>query len=506
MPFSTTATNQTPIVLPPSGGGTGTGTGTGGGGGIGPAFISASPADGSTVGSVAAVTLNANEPVNWTGMIVTRPDGSKTALDARTGQSETWTFATTTPGLYIVTGTLDWNGRSQSILSHFTIWVPPTTLPNGPEPVAPPVEKNAVPQTADTATAADGNTLFDWPVGTFSDAVVIQIAPTAPSAVTGVPSDSTVVDVTAFMRSNHAPVTDLGEVVDIQFPHAPEGATPMTSEDAKSWRALTQLPTFNLPDGQADGWFRDSDGVVHVLTRHLTYYALITHGSATKLALQILTAKRLWIDNRTFVAVRMALTAPARVTGSFVGTNGVSVPGQTVKTPTRRAGITILRVPMHVTKPGVYRLEMHADGIGQVVDVSTKIKFLQRRPASSLSLAARPLQVVVIRGARASLTGLSADLGHSYRVRPIADSDLYTVVDPASRTAASTVLVDLATVPMQTLSGLRALLPELKIVGLTNDPSVAKYARTIGVNAVLARSASAAKVAGAIVTALHAHR
>ena len=234
------------------------------------------------------------------------------------------------------------------------------------------------------------------------------------------------------MRSNHAPVTALGEVADIQFPHASEGATPMTSEDGKSWRAITQLPTFNLPDGQTDGWFRDSDGTVHVLTRHLTYYALVTHGSATKLALRILTAKRLWIDNRTFVAVRMALTAPARVTGSFVGANGVTVPGQTVKTPTRRAGITILRVPMHVTKPGVYRLEMHADGIGQVVDVSKTITFKQHRPASPLWQVSRPLRVVVIHGARTSLAGLNRALGHGYLVEKIADADLYTVVDPAS--------------------------------------------------------------------------
>ena len=217
----------------------------------------------------------------------------------------------------------------------------------------------------------------------------------------------------------------------------------------------------------------------------------------------ILTANRLWIDNRTFVAVRMALTAPARVTGSFLGKNGLVVPGQTVKTPTRRAGITILRVPMHVTKPGVYQLKMHADGIGQAVDVSTKIKFMQRRPASPLSVVARPFHVVVIHGAHTSLDGSAPSLGRGYTVSPIADSALYTVVDPASRTAAAAVVVDLGTVPMQTLSGLRALLPELKIVGLTNDPSVAKYARTVGVNAVLPRSSSETAIAHAIVAALH---
>ena len=58
---------------------------------------------------------------------------------------------------------------------------------------------------------------------------------------------------------------------------------------------------------------------------------------------------------------------------------------------------------------------------------------------------------------------------------------------------------------MQTLIGLRELLPELKIVGLTNNPSVARFARTVGANVVLARSSSEAKIAGAIVTALHKH-
>jgi hypothetical protein len=308
------------------------------------------------------------------------------------------------------------------------------------------------------------------------------------------------------MRSNHAPVTDLGEVADIQFPHALDGATPATSQDGKSWRTITQLPTFNLPDGQTDGWFRDSDGTVHVLTRHLAYYALITHGSATKLALRILTARRLWIDNHAFIAVRLALTAPARVTGSFVGTDGKTVPGQTIKTPTRHAGITILRVPLHITKPGTYRLQMHADGIGQVVDRTAKIIFVRHRPASPVWQATRPLRVVVIHGAGTSLAALSAGLGQGYLVRPLADAELYTAVDGASDTAAAAVVVDLSTVPMQTLIGLRALLPELKIVGLTNNPSTARYAHMIGANTVLARSASGATVADAIVKALRASR
>jgi len=140
------------------------------------------------------------------------------------------------------------------------------------------------------------------------------------------------------------------------------------------------------------------------------------------------------------------------------------------------------------------------------VDVSTTITFKQHRPASPLWQVSRPLRVVVIHGARTSLTGLNRALGHGYLVEKIADADLYTVVDPASHTAASAVVVDLATVPMQTLIGLRELLPELKIVGLTNDPSIARFARTVGANAVLARSSSEATIAGAIVKSLHSDR
>ena len=110
----------------------------------------------------------------------------------------------------------------------------------------------------------------------------------------------------------------------------------------QDWRDIAQLPTFNLPDGQTDGWFRDSDGTVHVLTRHLTLYALVGQQVSTKLVLRIITARRLWLKDRSFIAVRMTLSAPARVTGNFVGPDGSIVPGQTIKTPTRRAGVTRL--------------------------------------------------------------------------------------------------------------------------------------------------------------------
>src|SRR4029077_18831788 len=105
-------------------------------------------------------------------------------------------------------------------------------------------------------------------------------------------------------------------------PPAPPGPPPPPPADGKTWRDTPQLPTLNLPAGQQDGWFRDSDGAIHVLSTHLNYFALVGQQVSTKLAMRIITVRRLWLKQRSFVAVRMALTAPARVTGIFVAPDG----------------------------------------------------------------------------------------------------------------------------------------------------------------------------------------
>jgi hypothetical protein len=441
--------------------------------------------------------LTANQSVTWKNMTITAPDGSVTPLAEGAAAGWTWRLASTAAGLYVVRGTLSAAGRSEDVLSHFTVWSPPAT-PN--ESAAPPVQKNAVPLAAGELQSADGRMILTWPVGAFSDTVVVEVAPKATSAVQALPPGSIVVDVTAFLRSTRAPVTQLGGVVDIRFPNATPGAHAVTSPSGSGWRDISQLPTLNLPVGQSDGWFRDSDGTVHVLTRHLTFYALVGQEVSTKLAMRIITARRLWLEQRSFVAVRMALTAPARVTGNFVGPDGSIVPGQTIKTPTRHAGVTILRVPLRITKPGLYRLHMHADGAGQTVDRTAIIRFAAKRPVSPVWTDVRPLRVAVIRGVK-RLGSLDRALGRGFVVRPVSDAALYDVVDTSFRTAAMAVVVDLDTVPTYTLASLHALLPEIKIVGLSDSRARAAYYRSIGIAAVLPRSASA-KVVGTTIKTL----
>ncbi|HTZ05527.1 MAG TPA: SwmB domain-containing protein, partial [Gaiellaceae bacterium] len=491
--FASAVTNNTPAPPPPPSPG-------GGGGALGPVLVSASPDDGSTIAQVASLSLLANESVTWSGFSVTRPDGSVTPLPDRAGQSETWAFATTTPGLYVIQGTISAGGQSQSVLSHFTIWTSPPG-PAGNQP--PPVQKNAFPGAPDDVTTSDGNVVVAWPAGAFNTQSVIQVVPRALGGLLGLPPLAIVVDVSAFSLPGRQPIHNVGDVVDIQFPNAARNAKVLTSEDGKSWQSVPQLATFQLPAGQTDGWFRDSDGTVHILTRHLSLFAVTGRSAATRLAIRIAIAWRLWIRHRPFVAIRFTTSAPARVTGSFVGPGGIVVPGQTVKTPTRHAGVTILRVPMRVTVPGVYRLQMHADGIGQAVDATTKVRFLRSRPRTTATGRPHPLRVVVIRGAGAAPASLARELGGGYVVRTTSDAKLYDAVATGTSTEASAVVVGLDSVPIKTLASLHALMPELQIVAVTNSPGLASQARSIGVTTVLRRPASVATFGNTIRTLLH---
>jgi hypothetical protein len=460
-----------------------------------PFLVSATPADGSTVTAVTSFTLTADQSVTWTGMTLTRPDGSVTALADGSGATATYTTATTAQGLYVVHGTITAGGVSADVLTHFTIWTAPATG----TAVSPPVEKNAG-GSPDSALSGDGTVIASWTASTFGgEPVVIQVAPKTPASLS-LPVGTIAVDVTAFMRDTHAPVTQLGDVLDVQFPHAPAGSHPQQSQDAKTWHDIPALPTLQLPPGQGDGWFRDSDGTVHVLTRHLTYFALLVPATDTKLALKLTTPRRLWLAGRTYMAVRILVTTPARVTGNFVAADGTVIPGQVIKTPTRRAGATILRVPLRVTKPGLYRLQVHAEGAGQTADRTARIRFLARRPAPTASL-----RVAVVRGLSVRATTLGTALGHKYVVSVVNDADLYTVVNPVDPRAATAVIVDLDTVPLASLVSLHLLLPELRIIGVAHDAGTASAARAHGIATLVVRHMRAPAVAGAITRVLAQH-
>jgi hypothetical protein len=433
------------------------------------------------VASLSSFSLTADSTATWSQMTLTRPDGTSTPLSGVTGTTATYAPGTTAQGLYVVRGTITVSGVSTGVLTHFTIFNPNA----GGATAMPPVQKNAG-NVSDTLATSDGAAVAAWTPQTFGgDPVVVQLIPQPPAARGSLPSSAVVVDATAFLRDSHTPVTQLADVLDLQFPHTVDGSSIQTSQDGRTWTDIAQLPTLQLPAGQPAGWFRDSDGTTHVLTRHLTYFAVIPPNASTKLALRLTTPRRLWLEGRSYMAVRIVVTAPARVTGSFVAPDGKVIPGQVIRTPTRHAGATILRVPLHVGAPGLYRLEVRAEGAGQVAERTARIRFVMHRPASPIWQAAGPVRVAVVRGLPLRTSTLRAALGHDYLVRPVGDADLYSEVDPNDPRAAAVVIVDLASVPLQSLASLHALLPELRIIGLTGDSSTAAAARLVGVESIV---------------------
>jgi hypothetical protein len=180
----------------------------------------------------------------------------------------------------------------------------------------------------------------------------------------------------------------------------------------------------------------------------------------------------------------------------FVAPDGSRVAGGLPAAPTRPSGVTMLRVPLKVTKPGLYKLQLHAAGLGQTVDRTAVIRFLATRPASPVWQDGAP-RVAVVRGA--GLGSLGQALGRGFVVESIADVRLYDAVDTASPTAAAAIVVDLQSMPATTLAALHELLPEVQIVALApaSKRSGASYSR-FGISAVLSRHASAELVAKTI--------
>jgi hypothetical protein len=464
-------------------------TTSGGGGAVGPAPVltSESPADGATVQSVSSIELGADHFVDWFNMRVTAPDGSVTTLDDRQGTSQLWSFSASAQGAYTVSGTINANNGSGAvgISTHFTIFVPASSGGGG---TAPPVQATAPPTQSGALASADGSATVVWPAHAFGDApVVVQVAPVPPAQVQNLPPNSVVVNVSATTMTGAA-VTALGGVVEIQFPNVPPGVAPLVSQDNATWRPVPELTSPQLPEGQADGFFRDSAKTIHLFTRHLTYFALALQTAQSKLAIQVVAPVRVWTTGRDFVALQINLTVAARITTSWVDAKGRTVATQT--THTLSAGTNFIRLHLPRLAPGTYKLVLRASGLGQTATTVARIRISATQPPLPAPSAGRPLGIVVVRGAQvAGLNQLGAKLGSKFSVTTTLNSQLLQAVDPrTSHTVA--VLVDFDEVPISLIASLHAVLPEVQIVGLTTDPATALLARKAGAALVIAKPTS----------------
>ena len=96
----------------------------------------------------------------------------------------------------------------------------------------------------------------------------------------GLLAGTQLVEVTAHWALAGTPVTSFDAPIEILIPNpSGEPTLPATSQDGATWRTLPALGGTTLPSGRQDGWYRDGAGV-HILTRHLTWYALVRDGEA----------------------------------------------------------------------------------------------------------------------------------------------------------------------------------------------------------------------------------
>ena len=149
--------------------------------------------------------------------------------------------------------------------------VTPAAVPV-PAPTPPPVMKSVQPDTAGSVSLP-GTATVDWAAGALPADTTVAIAPiAATSRSIFLGPGATVVSIVA-TAPDGTEVHSLSAALEIDFPHAPAGFVPETSEDGVTCRAIPLLAGKTLPSGQPDGYIRNGS-TIEVLTRHLSLFAL----------------------------------------------------------------------------------------------------------------------------------------------------------------------------------------------------------------------------------------
>ncbi|MFL5945446.1 MAG: Ig-like domain-containing protein [Gaiellaceae bacterium] len=234
-----------------------------------PQVVSASPADGSTLGSVTSISLVASEPATPVGVTL---DGGTTVAPVVSGTHIDYNTGALGVGPHTLAGELqDPSGKKAPFRVHFTVYSSGS---------APYVEKNTSSSSPATVGSADGFATATMPAGAWStsgnDWIVLRIAPTAaPGGLTnGFGPGPEALDVTAWWALSGTQLHEFAQPVEILIRSTERGLVPATFTGT-AWRVIHRVPTAGtLPTGWDDGFFSDGAGV-HVLTRHLSQFALL---------------------------------------------------------------------------------------------------------------------------------------------------------------------------------------------------------------------------------------
>ena len=280
-------------------------------------FVGSSPADGATLTGVESISLTANHIASWYAITVVGPDGATTVIPSGFGPTYSQPYVATGTGVYTLTATMDDGfNPAQQVTAHFTI------VPTRPDV--------ALPGKAGSVESADGGITVNWAADTFTEPVQVNVDDGG-AVRSSFGLGSRVVRVTVTRLSDGTTLQAFAQPLELVFNAAGDGV-PSVSDDGVNWTPLPALSSDTLPAGQADGYFRDASGAVHVLTRHLTFFGILgAQGPA---------------------AAELALT----VTGTAVG---------------RAGGARRIAVSLHITKRAIIRASLRS-AAGKLIAVWTR--------------------------------------------------------------------------------------------------------------------------------------
>jgi hypothetical protein len=126
-------------------------------------------------------------------------------------------------------------------------------------------------------------TQVNWSAGTFGGTVNVTVDPTPPIAAPAFagPASDQIVSITVTDPTTGQAIHTLSSPLEIVFPNAPKGYVPAMSEDGVNFQALPLLTGTTLPAGQPDGYYVDANGAIHILTIHLTQFAVLYKANYT---------------------------------------------------------------------------------------------------------------------------------------------------------------------------------------------------------------------------------
>jgi hypothetical protein len=247
---------------------------------------------------------------------------------------------------------------AQQVTVHFTV------VPDAPGIVLPSKSVSG------SVESESGDTSVRWAPGTFPDAVRVSVVD-EPSIGGAFAKGSHVVRVTVTRIADGVSLRTFEQPLELVFDAGASGV-PSFSEDGVAWTPLPLLSSDVLPPGQRDGYFTDPAGAVHVLTRHLTFFGLLTPKS-TKLALTVSGSVVRLQGGARQISLTVQMTAGARLVATLYSPHGEFVQAWT---RTVRAGATTLKLTLPAAKaqPGICTIVLQATSAGQTTQSAIPVR------------------------------------------------------------------------------------------------------------------------------------